>query len=108
MATYVNPYVQRRCSRCLLSAGHCDHLNHPGRLPAGRGQRAEVVTVGHARQSREHVAQVNRRILAVALAGDDQRIDDRSQAGVGVADKKPVLFANRRGPDGVFSQIVVD
>ncbi len=105
--SYVNPYVQRRWSRCLRSAGRYDHLNHPGRLPARWGQLAEVVSVCHAGQAREYVAHVNRRILAVALAGDDQRVDDRRTfAGVGVADKKPVLFANRGGPDGVSARLL--
>ncbi len=45
----------------------------------------------------------------MALAGDDQRRDDRrTWASVGVADKKPVLFANRRGQDGVFNPVVID
>jgi hypothetical protein len=45
----------------------------------------------------------------VALAGDDQRVEDRrTSAGIGVADKQPVAFANRRGPDGVFDPIIVD
>lgn len=45
----------------------------------------------------------------MALAGDNQRVDDpRTLAGVWVADKQPVLFANSRGPDGVFNLVVID
>jgi hypothetical protein len=45
----------------------------------------------------------------VALAGYDDRVDDRrALAGVGVAYKEPVLLADRRRPDRVFDEVVVE
>ena len=42
-------------------------------------------------------------------AGDDERVEDRgAAAGVGVADKQPVLISDRGGEDGVFDQVVVE
>lgn len=64
--------------------------------------------VGHRGQAREHIAQISERILAVPLARDDERVDDRrALARVGMADKQPVLLADRRGPDRVFDEVVV-
>ena len=60
-----------------------------GGLPAGRGERRQIVLVGQAGQAGEEVAQVGERILAVALAGDDQGVEDgRALAGVGMPDKR--------------------
>jgi hypothetical protein len=43
----------------------------------------------------------------VALAGDDQRVDDRrSLAGAGATDKKPVLFTNGGGPDAFSHRLL--
>ncbi len=65
--------------------------------------------IGHPRQAGEDIPEVAVRVLAVALAGDDQRVDDGGAlAGVGMADEQPVLFADRRGPDGIFDQVVVE
>jgi hypothetical protein len=45
----------------------------------------------------------------VALAGYDQRVDDRlTLARRGVPDEEPVLLADRGGPDRIFDQGVVD
>lgn len=45
----------------------------------------------------------------MALAGDDQRVEDGGAlAGVGVADEEPVLLAEGRRPDGVFDEVVVE
>ena len=45
----------------------------------------------------------------MALAGDDQRVDDRrTLARRGVPDEEPVLLADRGGPDRIFDQVVVD
>ena len=104
-----NQYEERLRALRLRLAGRRAQLDYAGRLPAGRSQRPEVVAVSHAGQAGEHVAQVNRRIFAVALAGDDQRVNDRrALAGVGMADKQPVLFTNGRGADGAFHQVIVD
>lgn len=73
------------------------------RLPIGRRESVDVVLVGHGREPGEHIFQVDERIDAVALAGDNDRINDRrALARVGMTDEEPVLFAQRRGPDGVF------
>jgi hypothetical protein len=76
-----------------------------GRLPAVRRELAQVVLVGHAGQPGQEVAQVGERVFAVALAGDDQRVEDgRALAGVGMPDKQPVLFADAGRPQGGTSQ----
>ena len=77
--------------------------------PPGRGERGEVILIAHRRQAREQVAHVGQRIDAAPLAGDHDRVDDgRTLAGVGMADEEPVLLAHRRGPDGVFHQVIVE
>lgn len=77
------------------------------RLPAPRSERRQVVTIGHARQPREQIFQVSERVLAVPLARDDQRVQDRrTLAGFGVADEQPVLLADARGPNRVFDQLL--
>ena len=64
-------------------------------LPVNRQEWGEVVLVAHRRQAGEHVFHVSVRVFAVALAGDDDRVDDgRALASVGVADKQPILFPN--------------
>jgi len=54
-------------------------LRRPGKPVAGK-QQAQVVAVGHARQAGEKVFKVRERVLAVALAGDDERVDDQPSA----------------------------
>ena len=81
----------------------------PRRLPARGRERAEIVLIGHSRHSREHDAQVGERVCAVALAGNDDRVDDRGAlAGVGVTDEQPVFLADGRGADGIFDEVVVE
>ena len=64
-------------------------------LPAGGSDLAQVVLIGHAGQPGQEVAQVGERVLAVALAGDDQRVEDGGTlADVGMPDKQPVLLAD--------------
>ena len=59
--------------------------------------------------SLEDVSQVSQRIDATALAGADDRVDDRGAiAGIGMADEEEVLFPYRRWPDGIFHQVVVE
>ena len=54
-----------------------------------RQQGAQVVAGGHGRQAGEDIAQVVVRVVAAALAGDDQRVEDGGAgAGVGVADEE--------------------
>src|SRR5580704_8355604 len=78
------------------------------RLPVGRGQGAEVVLVGHPGQPGKDVLEVRERILSVAFARDDQRVEDRrALAGVGVTDEEPVLFSNTGRADGIFDEVIV-
>ena len=64
--------------------------------PVDRSEGVQVVAVGEGGQPGEDVAHVGVRILSVALAGDDDRVDDgRALAGVGVAYKEPVLLVMR-------------
>jgi len=59
--------------------------------------------VGQLGQAGEDITQVRKGIFAVALAGDEQRVDDGDAgAGVGVADEEPVLGAELGGTNGVF------
>lgn len=68
------------------------------RLPARRGELPQVVLVGEAGQAGQEIAEVGERVLAVALAGDDERVEDGGAlAGVGVADQQPVRFTDARG-----------
>lgn len=63
------------------------------RLPVDRGQGVQVVAVCQGRQPGQDVPKVGVRVFSVALAGHDDRVDDRRPlAGVGVAYKEPVLL----------------
>ena len=65
-------------------------------MPACRGERSEVVFRGHGGQAREHVLEVDERIDAEALAGDDDRVDDGGAvASVAMADEQPVFLVMR-------------
>jgi len=66
------------------------------RLPVDRGQGVQVVSVRQGRQPGQDVPKVGVRVFSVALAGHDDRVDDRRPlAGVGVAYKEPVLLVMR-------------
>ena len=79
------------------------------RLPAGRGKLAQVILVGHTGQSGQEVAQIGERVLAVALAGGDQRVEDgRALAGVGMPDKQPVLLADAGRSQRVLDEVIVE
>ncbi len=79
------------------------------RLPMGGQQRGEIVAIGHFRQASEDVAEVSKRILAVAAARDDERVDDRGAlSGVGMTNEEPVLFADGRGANGVLDRVVIE
>jgi hypothetical protein len=68
-------------------------------LPLSWGESVEVVSGCHLRQASQDVAQVCEGIDPSALTGDDDRVDDRrALAGVGMADKKPILFVMRSYP----------
>lgn len=76
------------------------------RLPVYRQQRLQVVLIGHAWQLCEQVIQVSERILAVALTGHDQRVEDgRMLAGIGMADEQPVLLPNAGRSDRIFKAL---
>src|ERR1043165_1257975 len=79
------------------------------RLPVAGQQCVEVVAGGHARQLCEDITEVKVRIDTVALAGDDDGVDDRrALSGVGVADEEPVFLSDGGGADGVFDEVVVE
>ena len=45
--------------------------------PVCRSELSEVVLVAHGRQAGEHVLHIREWVFAMALAGDDDRVDDR-------------------------------
>ena len=54
-------------------------------LPRRRGQRRQIALIGQGREAPEDVGEVRQGVLAVALAGDEQRVEDgRSLAGAGM------------------------
>ena len=46
-------------------------------LPRRGSQRREITPIGHREQPAEDIAHIREGIFPVALAGDDQRVDDR-------------------------------
>ena len=64
-----------------------------GRRPIVREQGAKVVARGHAGQASKYVAQVGEWVLAVALAGDNQRVEDRGAlTGLEMSNKQEFFF----------------
>jgi len=64
--------------------------------------------VAHGGEPGEHVFDIDVRIFAVSLTGNDDRVDDgRALTSVRVADEQPVFLPNRRGPDRIFNEIVI-
>jgi hypothetical protein len=75
-----------------IATRYTDSLRH--RDPVAGNQWQQVVLIAHRG---EHVAQIRERILAMALTGYDDRVNNgRALAGAGVADEQPVLFADGR------------
>ena len=65
--------------------------------------------VGHRGEPGEDVAQVGVGIDAAAAATLDNSVEDGAAlAGVGIAEKQPVLFSESGRPDGVFHQVIID
>ena len=63
----------------------------------------------HRGQAGEQVSDVGLRIMPVAQAGDDDRVEDGGAlAGVGVADEEPVLLPERGRPDVVLDDVGVE
>jgi hypothetical protein len=60
--------------------------------PEGREQRVEAVLIGHRRQAGEDVAQVGERVLAVAFAGENQRVED-GRALPDAGDRPAVIYS---------------
>ncbi len=78
-------------------------------MPVGGEERGEIVLIGRRGQAGEDIAQVRERILAVALAGYEQRVDDGdARTGVGMAYEERVLGAEFGGPDSVLNEVVVE
>ena len=64
--------------------------------------------VGHRGEPGEHVAQVGVGIDAAAAATLDNSVEDGAAlAGIGIAEKQPVLFSESGRPNRVFYQIIV-
>ena len=62
-------------------------------LPVDRRQSVQVEAVRQCGQPVEDVAQVGVGVFPVALAGDDDRVDDGGAlAGIGMSDKEPVFL----------------
>ena len=65
--------------------------------------------VGHVRQASQDITEVGVGINSVTLTGGYQGVKDSAVlAGFRVPEKQPVLFTDRRWPDGIFHQVVVD
>jgi len=59
-------------------------------------------------QSRQHLAQVGKRIKLPTPAVLDDGVDDRAAlARVGISDEEPILFAQGCRPDRIFNLVVV-
>ena len=72
-------------------------------------ETAAAAASGHGGQTTEHIAQIIVRVVSVALAGDDQRVDNGGPvAGVGVPDEQPVLHPEFAGADGILHQVGVE
>jgi hypothetical protein len=89
-----------------IATRYTERLRH--RNPRSGRQWYEVVLIGHLGQASQHVTQIRQRVFAVALAGDDNRVNDRTAlAGVGMANEQPVLLSDSRGPNRIFDEVVV-
>ena len=79
------------------------------RLPEGRHECLQVILVGHHRQPGEDIPQVKQGIDSPAVAGNDDRVQDRGAlAGLGMADKKPIFDSKLGRTDAVFySEIAI-
>ncbi len=75
----------------------------------GGQQGREIVLGRHGRQAGERVLQVGVRVVAVTLAGDEERVEDGGAvAGLRVSDEQPVLGAEFAGTDGVLDRVGVE
>ena len=65
--------------------------------------------VGHRGEPGEHVVQIGAGIDAPAAATlDDGVKDGAALAGIGIAEKQPVLFSESGRPNGVLDEIIID
>lgn len=77
--------------------------------PACWQQRFDLILVGHARQTRQHIFEILARIDAQATAVLHHGVDDRGFfSRVLRSDEQPVLRSQLGGTDGVFDEVVVD
>lgn len=73
--------------------------------------RGEVfhLPVGGGGQFGQHIAQVSVRIQTTPAAAFDEGVEDGAAfSGLGLAEEQPILFAQGRGPDGIFHEVIVD
>jgi hypothetical protein len=86
---------------CNLS---CVSISRPG-----FGRQLVDLPIGGRRQACEDVAQVREGIEPTPSATLNYGVQDGAAlAGFGLADEQPVLFAQRRGPDGIFHEVLID
>ena len=73
------------------------------------GSDFRYLPVGHVGQASQYVAQIAVRVQIAATAAFNDGVEDGTAiTDGGVADEEPVLLTQRRGPNGVFHQIVVE
>ena len=83
--------------------------NLRARLPERRHERFQVILVRHRWQAGEDVAQVKQWIDAPAMAGNDDRVQDRGAlASLGMSYKKPIFDTKLGRPDAVLHDVGVE
>lgn len=94
------PVITSRLCFAVYDSSGCQRAG----VRAARSSRLVI-----ARHALEEVAQVYEGVFPVALAGDDERVEDgHALAGVGMSDEEPVFLADGRGDYRVFDQVVVE
>ena len=77
------------------------------RFGPGFRRHARYLAGGHVRQAGQHFSQIGVGIDVPATATFDQSVNDGAAlAGFFGAEEQPVLFADGRGPDGIFHQVM--
>lgn len=78
-------------------------------FPVHRRESIQIKLVGQSRHAGQDVTEIPVGIVAVALTGDHDRVDDRGAlAGIRMADEEEVFLPDRGGPDGVLDQVIVE
>jgi hypothetical protein len=78
-------------------------------LAPGLGGDFGYLSVGHLRQASQYVPKISVRVQASTAAAFNHRIKDRTAVSDGgFSHEEPVFLAQRRGPNGIFDQVVVE